>query len=113
MSPLVEAWLRSHLWTQAIEVSGTVLLLRGRGIPVWRRAAASGVGTLLTHPILWFVWPRIWGGYWSGITIGELAIIGVEAGVMRAALPISGREALSTSALVNGGSYLLGVLLGA
>lgn len=110
-SPVVAAWLASHLLTQGVEVPLAVALLARTGAPAWRRGVASALGTLVMHPILWFVWPRVVADPTLGLASGELLVLGVEAVLLWRLVPAAPRDALAASALANAASYLVGLAL--
>ena len=109
---LLGLWFLSLLFTWVVEIPVFVQLVRGT-VP-WPRAAIAGAaGTLLTHPLLWFVWPRIVGpDYTVYVGSGELTVGVVESLTFFAlARPVSFWRAVSTSFLANAASYGLGVLV--
>lgn len=110
-SPVATAWLASHLLTQAVEVPLTVALLARTGAPAWRRGAASALGTLIMHPILWFVWPRVVPDPTLGLATGELVVLSVEAVLLWRLVPAAPRHALAASAFANAASYLVGLAM--
>lgn len=94
----MHVWLARFLFTQLVEVPIYSYALKGRPLTAFGASA-------LTHPIVFFVFPRIWpGGYWSTIAAAEVFAVLVEALYMqRAKLP----RALLWSLLANGASYTL------
>ncbi|MFO0576171.1 MAG: hypothetical protein U1A78_19380 [Polyangia bacterium] len=112
------AWLHAFLFTQAVEVPVYVAGLRRLGgQPRWR--AAPGplplVGRLLlalllsavTHPVVWFVWPRLVTSYPIMVACAEVFALTVEALLLAA----SGcRRPLLLSFLANAASFGLGEL---
>ena len=108
-------WLHAFLLTLVIEVPVFVLVWRfGRSLrrPLWRIAAAGAAGTVLTHPLLWFVWPRVVTDYNMYVLTGEVIVAVVESFTFFAlARPITLRRAIAASLLANGASYGIGVLV--
>jgi hypothetical protein len=82
------AWLAAFAFTQAVEAPLYAAALRGRrGRWAWALAASA-----LTHPVVWFVFPRVWpGGYGHQVLAAEAFAVTAEAvwlgalGVPRAA----------------------------
>ena len=71
-------WLHAFVFTLVVEVPVFVLVVRGT-VPAWRAALAGAAGSFLTHPLLWFVWPRvIRHDYAAYIVSGELIVSVVE-----------------------------------
>ena len=108
---MIFAWLRSLGFTLAVEVPVFVLFARGQ-VPAGRAALAGAAGTLLTHPVLWFLWPRFFHDYTSFIVTGEILVAVIE-GFTFFALARSLRlsRAISASFIANAASYGLGALL--
>jgi hypothetical protein len=99
-------WLGAFAFTQAVEIPIYMRPLTGRFMVAFGASA-------LTHPVLWFVFPRIHafqGDYWYGVGCAEGFAVVVEAvwifcfGV-RPAL-----QALMWSILANGMSFGLGLV---
>lgn len=105
------AWLLSQALTQAVElpVAGVFLRHTGAGWP--RRLAVAALGSAITHPALWFLWPRVVPDYRAGVLSGELLTLVVEAALYTVLVPAAPREALRASAFANAASYLVGALL--
>jgi len=106
-------WAKSFAFTLAIEIPIFILVARlGSSIPrapIWRLALAGAAGTCLTHPFLWFVWPRLALGYDAYIVSGELIVAVVEVFTFYAiARPIRLTRAIAASFIANGASYGLG-----
>lgn len=109
-------WWRTFLFTLAVEVPLFVLVARlGAGgvrtSPIVL-ACAGAMGTCVTHPLLWFVWPKVGLGYSAYIVSGELIVAVVESFTFFAvARPIRLSRAVAASFIANAGSYGLGALL--
>jgi hypothetical protein len=76
----MKRWLAAFLFTQVVEVPIYGYALRGRALVAFGASA-------LTHPIVWFVIPRIWhgGGYFGLVAASEAFAIVVEALYMKKA----------------------------
>lgn len=69
----MRVWLARFLFTQLVEVPIYTYALRGRALVAFGASA-------ITHPIVFFVFPRLWpGGYWSMIAAAEAFAVIVEA----------------------------------
>jgi hypothetical protein len=93
-------WLQAFVFTQLVEV------------PIYRRAlggrtAVAFGASALTHPVVWFVFPRLGlGGYAASLVGAELFAVLVEAAWLRA---FGLRRALAWSAAANAASLALGL----
>jgi hypothetical protein len=112
-------WLQAFVFTLNVEIPLFVAVARlgsghekDRRAPLWRLALAGAAGTCLTHPLLWFVWPRVVHDYAAYIASGEILIAVIESATFFAlARPISLPRAIAASFVANGASYGLGILL--
>jgi hypothetical protein len=112
--PTPRAWLVAFLITVAVEAPIVVALTRGLAARAPRRLALAVFAQLATHPLVWFVFPRIVGltGRMSAI-LSELWAWLAEAAFYALVLPGLGPvRALGVSALANGASIAVGLLLG-
>jgi len=109
---LFNMWLVSFLFTLVVEVP-IFAWIGKKNVPLWRGAIAGAAGTCLTHPLLWFVWPRIMHFSYTGyIVSGELIVAAIESFTFFAlARPIPLSRAAAASLIANGTSYGLGVVL--
>lgn len=109
-------WWRTFLFTLAVEVPLFVIVARvGAGgvrtSPIVL-ACAGAMGTCITHPLLWFVWPLVGLSYSAYIVSGELIVAVVESFTFFAvARPIRLSRAVAASFIANAASYGLGALL--
>jgi hypothetical protein len=109
-------WWDAFLFTLAVEVPLFVLVARvGAGgaktSPVVL-ACAGAMGTCVTHPLLWFVWPHVGLDYTAYIVTGEVLVAVIETFIFFAiARPISLSRAVGASFIANAASYGLGALL--
>jgi hypothetical protein len=109
-------WLRAFVITLSMEIPIFVVLARigmkRESCPVWRLAVAGAAGTLVTHPLLWFVWPHVISGYTLYIITGELLVATIESFTFfLIARPIHLSRAFLVSFIANGVSWGLGALL--
>lgn len=101
----VVAWISAFAVTQAVEVPVYGRALRGRR---WRWVWAFGASAL-THPVVFFGFPRLWpGGYWATVAAAEAFAVAVEA-VYLAALGVE--RSVAWALLANGLSVAVGLLL--
>lgn len=77
---------------------------RGRRL---RAIAASLIGNAVTHPLLWFVWPR-WLPSLAALLVGEGFAIGFEALSLATIGGLERRRALAVATAVNLYSWALG-----
>jgi hypothetical protein len=109
--PTPGAWLVAFLVTFAVEAPIVVALTRASETCVWRRLAFAFFAQLVTHPLVWFVFPYIVGLRGGTATLlSELWAWVAEA--VFYALVIRGltfTRALGVSAIANGASVLVGV----
>ncbi len=105
-------WLRSFLLTLAVEVPVYVLVTQ-RWVRPSRAGGVGALASLVTHPALWFLWPRVvHSSYAAYIVSGELLVACIEATLFYAlARPGGWSRAAAASLLANGASYLVGSLL--
>ena len=145
LSPEQSSWLKSFAFTLTIEGPVFVWMARRYGansrITVRRAAVAGAWGTCMTHPVLWFLWPRFYVAalslllapeslreeygrraiffvmdqphiFWSGVAVAELLIACIEGFTFwLAARRIPLSRAMLASFLANGASYGLGQLV--
>ncbi len=105
-------WLVCFAFSQAVEVPVYVLATRP-AVPRWRAAAAGAACTCVTHPLLWFVWPRVisWD-HTAYVVSGELGVGVVESLLFwRLARPVRLSRAVAVAFLANAASYGLWALL--
>ena len=104
-------WLRFFAVTVVIELLVATSLLRGEG-SLARRATAVVVANLASHPIVWFVLPRIIAPRAAMIVTAESWAIASETVVYALVFPTLPRtRALGVSAVANALSFLAGLVL--
>jgi hypothetical protein len=101
-------WLTAFAWTLAIELPIYTLII-GRFLPRWW----SVVGLVfainaVTHPLLWFAFPRL-APRWLYLATGEAAVIAIETLLVAVAIRHPGR-AFVAAAAANATSWALGSL---
>jgi len=106
------------IWCQsfflAIIVETPIFVIGSIGATSLFRGGAAGiVGTTVTHPILWFVWPFVIRDYFAYVVTGEILVVLIEAVIFFVlARPVSFKRAAITSVAANSASFLIGVLIG-
>jgi len=111
--PSPQAWLFAFLVTVAVEVPVVVALTRSHPTPAWRRALIAIFAQLVTHPLVWFVFPRLVGltGR-SSLALSELWAWLAEAAFYGVVLTgLSPARALGISAVANAASILVGLVI--
>ena len=109
-------WIRAFCFTLIMEVPIFVLIGRMSStkenpIPIWRLAIAGAVGTVITHPLLWFAWSQLISNYTVYIVSGELMIAVIESITFwLIAKPITFKRAMAASFIANAASYGGGVV---
>lgn len=96
-------WLFAFAFTQVVEVP---IYRRALGDRRWATAIAFGASAL-THPVVWFVFPRLFAHYLTMVVAAEVFAWLVEAAYLRA---FGLRRALWWSFVSNGASFSLGLL---
>jgi hypothetical protein len=112
----VEAWIGAFFFTQAVEVPIWAYALRAhRNVPrsreawpVWVCAAVGFGASAITHPFVWFAFPRYApGGYLAMVIQAETFAVAVEA-IYTGLLGL--RWPLAWSLIANAASAGLGLL---
>jgi len=114
-----QLWWRAFLLTQAVEVPiYTAILTRFPARPLWRdqtgppmslplRLLMAFLASAITHPWVWYFFPRYIDDYWPMVAVAETFAVVVEAVWLR----FCGlRYALLWSLLANGVSATIGFL---
>ncbi len=101
------AWLTAFVWTLAIElpIYARMIELRGR----WSVVVLVVAINAITHPLLWFVFPRI-EPRWLFLLAGETSVIAIEALAIAVVIRRPGR-ALAASLAANLASWAGGTML--
>jgi hypothetical protein len=111
-------WLAAFAFTQVVECPIYLLALRGAPGPDpqarawWRRLVIAFGASAITHPVVWFGFPRLWlglgypGGYWAMVAAAEAFAVCVEASYVRGfRVP----QPWAWSVLANAASFGLGM----
>ena len=112
-------WLIAFVTTQVVEVPIYMRALLERGgrvtgeAPVFARwpaaLAVAFAASAITHPIVWFVWPRVISGdYVLMVAVAEAFAILAEAAWLRA---FGLRRALLWAGFANAASVVFGMIL--
>jgi hypothetical protein len=111
--PTPGAWLLAFLVTVAVEAPVVLPLTRDTDAGVARRLTLIVFAQLATHPLVWFVFPRLVGLTGQGAaTLAELWAWLAEAVFYALVLRrLSFVRALAISALANGASVVAGLVL--
>jgi hypothetical protein len=111
----VEGWIRAFLFTQLVEVPLYIAVMSSKRLAppraLWARFCIAFLCSLITHPVVWFVFPRILAGYDNYVYMviaAETFAVGIEALVL---MHFQVRLAPLVSLGVNMSSMSLGFLL--
>jgi hypothetical protein len=97
--------------TLAVEMGALYLLFR-KTDSVGRLAAVVFLGNILTHPVVWFVLPRVMVSHGAYILIAESFALVVEVFVILSLIrPEPWYMSIAGSAFANGSSYGVGLIL--
>ena len=106
------AWARAFALTCAFELPIVLLATRESPTPVVRRAAIAFTAQLLTHPLVWFVFPRWTAHPEAAFALSELSAWWLEALLYTLTLAkVSPWLALGVSGVANAVTLGLGLLL--
>jgi hypothetical protein len=97
----------------AIEAAVAFALIRALGWGSGLNAAlAAAVGTLITHPFVWYAVPRLDGhiGYAGAVALIESGVVLAESVAYRLIVPLSWRRSLLASLVANAASTAAGLL---
>jgi hypothetical protein len=112
MSEHLLPWLSAFVLTQVVEMPIYVRALREGSRPTFEKLplalAVAFAASALTHPIVWFVIPKLVPGDWlTMVLVAELFAITAEAVWLRAfKLP----RALAWAGFANAASVLVGII---
>ncbi|XXT21252.1 hypothetical protein WME94_06770 [Sorangium sp. So ce429] len=110
--PLVVAWSRAFALTLLVELAVASPLLGPAEPSRRRRAALVAIANIASHPAVWFIFPALALGATTRLALSELWAVLLEVGVYRLALrDLPALRAVAASALANGASLGLGLLL--
>jgi hypothetical protein len=112
VDPSVSVWLRAFAWTLLLEVPLVLWLTRDSTMRVTRRGAIAIFANLATHPAVWFVFPKLCLDGGTLLVVQESWAVIVEWLVYFTVIPsLTLGRALGVSALANGVSFAIGLLL--
>jgi hypothetical protein len=107
----VVLWARAFALTVGSEVLIATWFLP-RDAPRSRRLGAVVFANVASHPAVWFVFPELFARWEVALVLSELWALVSELLIYKLVFPALGwRNALAASALANGGSLLLGLVL--
>ena len=119
MAGALAAWISAFAFTQAVEVPLYVAVVRrsvrggatARPVGLAAQIALAFGASVVTHPIVWFLIPRIpVGSYEEMVARCEIFAVVVEAFYFYALEVLSLRRALFWSLVINATSASLGLL---
>lgn len=106
---LLQTWLGAFLLTIVTELPVLLVILR-RHVALPKVLGVGLAVNLVTHPIVWFVLPRLLLSKTSYLLVAEAFALVVEAGLLWALLAsCAPSRALLASAAANGASYFVGL----
>jgi len=106
------AWARAFALTCALELPIVLLATRASTTPVARRAPIVLMAQLLTHPLVWFVFPRWTAHPEAAFALSELSAWWLEALLYTLTLArVSPWLALGVSGVANAVTLGLGLLM--
>ncbi len=109
---LVTLWLKAFLLTVLVETPLAAALLRPAEPRLARRTALVLFANLASHPAVWFIFPALGLPYLPTLLISEAWAVLLEALLYRLVFEKTDAvEALGISALANGASFGIGLLL--
>lgn len=111
LSSYATAWLKALSFTWAVEVGLGVWLLPADA-SLLRRLSLLFLGSAVTHPCVWFVFPFIGLDYVSAIILAEIFAVVVEAVIYWAGIKsLQPGRALAVSFALNAASLGTGLLV--
>lgn len=106
------AWLRAFLFTAAVELPIAAILFRKAEPRLARRLGLAFFANLASHPAVWLIFPGIGLSYSTTVALSEGWAFGIEAIFFALVFEKSDPfHAAGVSALANGASYGLGLLV--
>ena len=110
--PLITLWLKAFLLTVLVETPLAVTLLRPAEPRLGRRIALVLFANVASHPAVWFIFPGLGLPYIPMLILAEAWAVLSEALFYRLVFEKTGAvEALGISALANGASFGIGLLV--
>src|SRR5688572_16208971 len=105
---LVRAWLVAFVMTVAVEVPIVAWLYRRREPALGRRLLLGVFASLLTHPAVWFIFPKLPLPYARQVALAELWAFALEGLYFHVVFPGDPRRAWLTTVVANGASLVFG-----
>jgi len=107
-------WLASFVLTLGVELPIAWRLLRDEPTAPPRLLGVVVGASALTHPLLWFALPLLFGNYVTYLVTCESGIVLVEALILWRGVPVARpKKALVTALVMNAASLAAGLLAGA
>ena len=108
----VTDWLKAFALTETVEIPIVLALTRAAPLAAPRRAALAFFASLATHPLVWFVFPALGLSEPVRVALSETWAWGAEAVFFLLVFPsLTSARAISTSAMANGVSFSVGLLV--
>ncbi len=76
---MIGRWLIAFVFTQLVEVPLYARALRGDRRPLLATLAIAFGASAITHPVVWFVFPRVVDGFWLRLVLSEVFAVLAEA----------------------------------
>ena len=109
---LVTLWFRAFLVTVLVETPIAAALLKPAEPRLYRRAVLVLFANMASHPAVWFIFPELGLSYAPTLVLAEAWAVLSEALLYRLVFEKTGAvEALGISALANGASFGIGLLV--
>ena len=110
--PFVTLWFKAFLVTVLVETPLAVTLLRRAEPRLWRRIALVLFANVASHPAVWFIFPELGLPFIPMLVLAEAWAVLSEALLYRLVFEKTDAvEAFGISALANGASFGIGLLL--
>ena len=105
----MQLWLTAFAWTLAIELPIYTLIIGRCFRNWWTVVVVVLVINLVTHPMLWFVFPHF-APRWAYIAAGETTVTVIETVLVAIAIRDPGRAAVA-AITANAASFLGGMIM--
>ncbi|MBL8954441.1 MAG: hypothetical protein JNK82_26925 [Myxococcaceae bacterium] len=104
----MKPWLIAFALTQLVEVP--IYLVAASSTESGRKWVAAFGASAITHPVVWFVFPRYWptGHWWQMVACAELFAVAVEAAWLAS---FGVKRPIEWSFFANATSFGLGLVL--
>lgn len=109
---MVSLWIRAFALTAALELAVATPLLRIVEPALWRRMTLVTLANLLSHPLVWFVFPALGASYLTTTCLSEAWAVAIEAIFLSVVFPGASRAPLwGISMIANGTSWAAGIVV--